>query len=210
MPRLQGHRAGVNNIRPTVECLSTLCVKYVTLYAFSTENWNRPPHEVDGIMEILQEMIDEETDLLHQKGVRLIHLGKQEHLSPQLQKAISRAQEITKDNQGITLNVAFDYGGRAEILEAVKRIISDGIPPEEVDSPLFSRYLYTADIPDPDLIIRTGGELRLSNFLLWQSAYSEYYATYTLWPDFGKREIKEAISAYNQRQRRFGTVTPEA
>ena len=161
-------------------------------------------------MEILNEIIDQETEMLRKRGVRLVHLGKREHLSPQLQKAVSRAQELTKNNQGITLNVAFDYGGRAEILDAVKGIISDGIPPEQLDQALFSRYLYTANIPDPDLIIRTGGELRLSNFLLWQSAYSEYYATSTLWPDFGEMDIEEAISAYTQRQRRFGTVTSEA
>ena len=209
LPRLEGHRVGVSNIRPVLECLATFGVKYVTIFAFSTENWKRPTPEVEGIMEILQEEIHKETEILHQKGVRVIHLGELEHLSPQLQEAVTRAQELTKNNENITLNVAFDYGGRSEILEAVKRIIRDGIAPGQIDETLFSRYLYTANIPDPDLIIRTGGELRLSNFLLWQSAYSEYYATSTLWPDISEWDLEQALIAYSQRQRRFGTVRPE-
>lgn len=209
LPRLEGHRIGVGNIRPVLECLAKFGVKYVTLFAFSTENWKRPAIEVEGIMTILQEEIYKETEILHQKGVRVIHLGETEHLSPQLQQAVANAQDLTKDNEKVILNVAFDYGGRSEILEAVKRLINDCVPIEKIDERLFSRYLYTANIPDPDLIVRTGGELRLSNFLLWQSAYSEYYSTSTLWPDISESDLKRALIAFSQRQRRFGTVTPE-
>ena len=209
LPRLEGHRIGVGNIRPVLECLTKFGVKYVTLFAFSTENWKRPTVEVEGIMRILQEEIHKETEILHKQGVRVIHLGEREHLSPQLQLAVAQAQDLTRNNENVILNVAFDYGGRSEILEAVKHLINDRIPVEQIDETLFSRYLYTANIPDPDLIIRTGGELRLSNFLLWQSAYSEYYATSTLWPDISEPDLERALIAYSQRQRRFGAVTPE-
>jgi undecaprenyl diphosphate synthase len=210
LPRLAGHRAGVDNIRRVLEELARLGVKYVTLYAFSTENWNRPKEEVAGIMELLREVIHEETQALHKRGVRIIHLGRKDRLSPELKEAVNYAQELTKNNTEITLCVAFDYGGRAEVIDAVRRIVRDGVPPEGIDEELFSRYLYTAGLPDPDLVIRTGGELRLSNFLLWQSAYSEYYSTPTLWPDFDGGELEKAIRAYSKRQRRFGTVFPEA
>ena len=209
LPRLEGHRAGVENLRRVLEMLSEYGVKYVTTYAFSTENWNRPPHEVEGIMAILQEVIHRETEALHERGVRIVHIGRSDRLSPELQEATTYAQKLTKDNEALTLSVAFDYGGRAEILEATRQIILDGIPPEQLDEALFSRYLYTAQLPDPDLIIRTGGELRLSNFLLWQSAYSEYYSTPTLWPDLGDADIARAIESYSQRQRRFGTLGPQ-
>ena len=209
LPRLAGHRAGVDNIRPLLESLSNYGVKYVTVYAFSTENWNRPPDEVEGLMIILLEAIHRETLALHERGVRILHLGRTDRLSPELREAVSYAQGLTKDNKRITLSVAFDYGGRAEILEAVKQIVREGISPEQLDEALFSRYLYTAHLPDPDLIIRTGGELRLSNFLLWQSAYSEYYPTPTLWPDLGDEDISRAMESFSHRQRRFGTLEPE-
>jgi undecaprenyl diphosphate synthase len=205
-PRLAGHRAGVGNVRPVLSTLSEYGVEYVTLYAFSTENWNRPPEEVVGLMAILKEAIDRETPALHERGVRILHLGRTGQLSPDLQEALNRAQDLTKANKGITLSVAFDYGGRSEILEAVKRIIREEIPVEELDEYRFSRYLYTANLPDPDLIIRTGGELRLSNFLLWQSAYSEYYHTPTLWPDLGDDDIARAMESFSQRHRRFGAL----
>ena len=209
LPRLEGHKTGVENLRPVLELLSEYGVKYVTIYAFSTENWNRPPPEVEGIMAILQEVIHEETEALHKRGVRIVHIGRTDRLSPELREATTYAQELTKANEALTLSVAFDYGGRAEILEATTQIIRDGIPPEQLDEALFSRYLYTGQLPDPDLIIRTGGELRLSNFLLWQSAYSEYYSTPTLWPDLGDTDIARAIESYSQRQRRFGTLGPQ-
>ena len=209
LPRLEGHRAGVDNIRPVLEALTEYGVRYVTIYAFSTENWNRSPEEVQGLMAILQEAIHRETQILHESGVRILHLGRTDRLSPELREAVSYAQELTKDNSVINLNVAFDYGGRSEILDAVKQLVRDGIRPEQVDESLFARYLYTAHLPDPDLIIRTGGELRLSNFLLWQSAYSEYYPTHSLWPELGSDDIARAIQSFSSRQRRFGTLRPD-
>ena len=206
LPRLAGHREGVDNIRQVVDTLASYGVKYVSLYAFSTENWNRPAPEVEGIMEILGEVIERETQILHEKGVRVLHMGRLDRLSPELRQAIKRAQELTCNNEVVTLSVAFDYGGRGEILQAVKRILIDGVSPEDLDEECFSSYLYTAKLPDPDLIVRTGGELRLSNFFLWQSAYSEYYPTSTLWPDFNEQEVARALEAYSNRQRRFGTI----
>jgi len=207
--RLEGHRAGVSNIHPVLEYLTEYGVKYVTIYAFSTENWNRPRQEVEGLMAILREAIHRETLALHERDVRILHLGRTDRLSPELQEAVADAQELTKNNKSVTLSVAFDYGGRDEILQAVKRIMQDGTPPEQLDEALFGQYLYTAHLPDPDLIIRTGGELRLSNFLLWQSAYSEYYTTPTLWPDLGKADIAMAMESFSHRERRFGTLRPE-
>ena len=209
LPRLVGHKAGVDNIRPVLECLSGYGVNYVTVYAFSTENWNRPSDEVEGLMEILTQAIHQETQALHERGVHIVHVGRADRLSAQLRDAVEYAQDLTRDNQTMTLSVAFDYGGRAEILEAVRRIVSDGIAPELIDEALFSRYLYTSHLPDPDLIIRTAGELRLSNFLLWQSAYSEYYPTPILWPDLGEAELAGAMESFSHRERRFGALQPE-
>ena len=209
LPRLEGHRAGVDNIHPVLEYLAGHRVEYVTVYAFSTENWYRPHEEVEGLMAILQEAIYKETAALHERGVRILHLGRKDRLSPELQKAVTYAQELTKDNEVVTLSVAFDYGGRAEMLEAVRRILRDGVQPGALDEDLFQRYLYTAHLPDPDLIIRTGGEIRLSNFLLWQSAYSEYYTTPTPWPDLGEADLARALESFGQRQRRFGTLQAE-
>ncbi len=209
LPRLAGHRAGVDNIRPVLEALSEYGVKYVTVYAFSTENWNRPHAEVEGLMILLWEAIQRETQALHERGVRILHLGRVDRLSSELQEAVNYAVELTKDNQAMTLSVAFDYGGRSEILEAVKQIMRDGVTSDGLDEALFSDYLYTAHLPDPDLIIRTGGELRLSNFLLWQSAYSEYYPTPTLWPDIGETDIAAAMESFSQRERRFGSLQRE-
>ena len=206
LPRLAGHRAGTENIRRVIECFAEREVKYLTLFAFSTENWSRPQREIKGLLRILEDMLDEETEDLHHKGVRLIHLGRLDRISPQLQQAVRRAIEMTKDNTTITVSIAFDYGGRAEIVDGLRRIIGDGIPPQSINEALLSRYLYTAELPDPDLVIRTGGEMRLSNFLLWQAAYSEYYSTPALWPDFDKEEIEKALVAYAQRERRFGRL----
>ena len=206
LPRLTGHRAGVDNIQPVLQSLARRGVQYVSLYAFSTENWNRPATEVAGLMDILRESIERETQALHEQGVRILHLGRLDRLSRELRESIIQAQEHTRNNQGVTLSVAFDYGGRAEIVEALKNIIRDGLSPDELDEKCIARYLYTSMLPDPDLIIRTGGELRLSNFFLWQTAYSEYYPTPTLWPDLGPEEVGKALEDYSGRQRRFGNI----
>ncbi len=209
LPRLVGHRAGTDNVRRVVEGFDRYQVKYLTLYAFSTENWRRPGIEVSGLLRILAGMIDRETKVLHEKNVRLSHLGKLDDLPPQLQGKVHKALELTGNNTGMTLSIAFDYGGRAEILDAVRRIIKDGVPSEDITESLFSSYLYTADVPEPDLIIRTGGEMRVSNFLIWQAAYSEFYSTPMLWPDFGEKEIEKALVAYSRRERRFGGLKAE-
>lgn len=204
LPRLAGHKAGTDNVQRIVECFDNYGVKYLTLFAFSTENWRRPGEEVSGLFRILAEMIDRETRALHKKNARLRHLGRIDSLDKLLQEKVHNAVELTRNNSGINLSVAFDYGGRAEILDAIRRMMKDSVPPEEVNESLFNRYLYTPDVPEPDLIIRTGGEMRLSNFLIWQAAYSEFYSTTTLWPDFTEAEIEKALVAYSQRERRFG------
>jgi len=204
IPRLEGHRAGALNMNTVIRYLNDYQIKYVTLYGFSTENWNRSQGEVSGLFRLLEGRIKKDTLGLHKSGVRLRHLGRLEELPPGLQQAINRAVELTKNNTGTTLSLAFNYGGRAEILDAVCRLTAEGIPPQNIDEKLFNSYLYTAGLPDVDLLIRTGDELRLSNFLIWQTAYSEYYFTKVLWPDFGKKQIDEALLAYSQRQRRFG------
>ncbi len=204
LPRLEGHRVGAENLSRVIEHLNDYQIKYVTVYTFSTENWNRPQDEVKGLFRLSEEKITRDLPVFRKRGVRFRHLGRLQGLPPSLQQAIKRALELTKNNTGMTLSLAFNYGGRAEILDAVGRIIAEGIPPEKLDEKLFASYLYTADLPDVDLLIRTGDELRLSNFLIWQTAYSEYYFTKVLWPDFGKKEVDKALLAYSQRQRRFG------
>jgi len=210
LPRLAGHKVGVERLQGVLEFLVAKGVKYATVYAFSTENWNRPAEEVQGIMELLSDALQRQTQALHDKNVRVRHFGKSTNLSPTLRQAVANSQSLTKNNTGITLNVAFDYGSRDEILEAVRHILRDGVAADAINETLFTSYLYTAQTPDPDLIIRTGGELRLSNFLLWQSAYSEYYHTPVLWPDLDAGELEKALEAYQRRQRRFGTVSPES
>jgi undecaprenyl diphosphate synthase len=189
-----------------LEYLSEYQIKYVTVYTFSTENWNRPEDEVKGLFNLAAEAIVKDLPRFHQRGVRFRHLGRLQELPKGLQRAINRAVELTQNNTGMTVSLAFNYGGRTEILDTVRRIIAEGIPQKKLDEKLFSRYLYTADLPDVDLLIRTANELRLSNFLLWQAAYAEYYFTKVLWPDFGKKEVDKALLAYSQRQRRFGGV----
>lgn len=206
LPRLEGHQAGVENMRSVIEYFIKLKLKYLTLYGFSTENWKRPEEEIDGLLHLLEEILDKETLKLHNKGVRLRHLGRLDELSPGLQQTINKALELTKNNTGMTLSFAFNYGGRTEILDAVRHIIAEGIPPQSIDEELFDSYLYTAGLPEVDLVIRTAGELRLSNFLMWQAAYSEYYFTKVLWPDFGNKEIDKALLSYSQRRRRFGAL----
>ena len=206
LPRLAGHRAGVKIMRSMIEYLNDYQIKYVTLYGFSTENWNRPEDEVSGLFRVLEERIGKDVPKLHKKGIRVRHLGRLEELPTSLQKSIKNAEELTKNNTGMTLSLAFNYGGHVEIVDAVRRIITEGIPPEKIDEKLFSSYLYTAGLPDVDLLIRTGDELRLSNFLIWQTAYSEYYFTQSLWPDITKEDIDKALLAYSQRERRFGAL----
>jgi undecaprenyl diphosphate synthase len=208
LPRIAGHRAGAENIRRIVESCVRYGVKYLTLYAFSTENWNRPEDEVRGLMAILGEVIERETPKLHAEGVRVCHLGRLDRMSPHLVKAIDKATAKTRDNTGLTLNVCFNYGGRGEIVDAVKKIVASGVPAEQVDESMIGRFLYSNDSPDPDLIIRTAGEQRLSNFLIWQAAYSEYWFTPLYWPDLGKDQFRQALEEYSNRLRKFGK-TPE-
>lgn len=204
LSRMQGHRAGTENIRRVVENFVKYHVEYLTLYAFSTENWRRPEAEVRELMQILSRVIKRETKAMHEKGVRLNHLGRIDRLSERLQNEVRRAVELTKDNKVMTLSVAFDYGGRAEVVNAARLIAREGIDPETIDEELFGSYLYSAGLPDPDLVIRTAGELRISNFLLWQSAYSELYFTPVYWPDFDEEEIRKALIAFSERERTFG------
>jgi undecaprenyl diphosphate synthase len=206
LPRLAGHRAGVRNIHRIARASHDLGVLMLTVYAFSTENWGRPENEVSGLMGIFADASDRETKNLHANGVRVRHVGSMEGVPTHLRRAIERAIELTAANSGLILNVAFNYGGRAEIVEAVRRIVGDGVPVDKIDEDTIAGYLYTADLPDPELLIRTAGEMRLSNFLLWQAAYSEYYATPTLWPDFGAEDLYAAIQAYGARCRKFGKL----
>jgi len=206
LPRLVGHNAGGDNIRPVVKVFADHGVKYLTLYMFSTENWNRPRIEVAGLLSLLARKIDKETQAFHRENIRLVHLGRLDRLSQKLRDKVLGAVELTKNNTGLTLCLAFDYGGRDEIVQAARRIATAGIADDNIDESEFVRHLYTPEIPDPDLVIRTGGESRLSNFLLWETAYSELYFTAVLWPDFGRKEIEEALSEYKRRQRRFGKI----
>lgn len=204
LPRLDGHRVGAENMHRMVEYLNEYPIKYVTLYGFSTENWSRPEEEVKGLFQLLAEFIENTVSEIHQKGIKLRHLGRPDELPEYLQLAIKRAVELTKNNSRMTLSVAFNYGGRAEILDAVRRLLADGVAPQNINEELFASYLYTTDLPNVDLLIRTGDELRLSNFLIWQTTYSEYHFTKVLWPDFGKKDIDRALLSYSRRRRRFG------
>jgi len=206
LPRNEGHRAGVENMRCVLEGAVEFGVKVMTIYAFSTENWARPEEEVRGLLSIFEEVIAREVTELHKNGVKLRHLGTLDGVNDKMKEAVKSAIELTKNNDRITLNIAFNYGGRAEILNAIARMIEDRVAPERLDEKVFESYLYTAGVPDPDLIIRTAGEMRLSNFLIWQAAYAEYYSTPTYWPDFDKQELYKALVAFSQRQRRFGKL----
>lgn len=207
LPRLAGHKAGVTALRRVVECAADENVEMLSVYAFSTENWGRPRTEVDGLMRLFWETIRSDLEKLHRDGVRLRHLGRLQDLSSEIQKAVRASCELTRNNTRIGLNVCFNYGGRAELVDAIRQIIADGREPESITEELIGSYLYTRDLPDPDMVIRTAGEMRVSNFLLWQTAYSEYYATPTLWPDFGREDLRAAIESYQQRQRRFGRLS---
>jgi len=207
LPRLAGHKAGTENLRRVIRTSVEFGIKYLTIYAFSTENWGRPPEEVQGLLHILEDVIDRELAELHKEGVQLRHIGRLERLSPALQEKVLAAIDRTKNNDRLVLSVAFNYGGRDEIVQAIQRIMKDGIQPEQVTDELVSQYLYTAGVPDPDLIIRTSGELRVSNFLIWQGAYAELYSTPVYWPDFDKEEYRRALETFARRDRRYGGVS---
>ncbi len=207
LPRLAGHKAGTENLRRVIRATVEFGIKYLTIYAFSTENWGRPPEEVQGLMHILEDVIDRELNELHEEGVQLRHIGRLERLDPKLQKKVLKAMELTKHNDRLVLNIAWNYGGRDEIVQAIQKMMREGVKPEEVTDELVNQYLYTAGVPDPDLIIRTSGELRISNFLIWQAAYSEWYITSTYWPDFDKEEYRRALETFGQRDRRYGGVS---
>jgi undecaprenyl diphosphate synthase len=209
LPRSAGHRAGVENLRRVLETSVRFGIKILTIYAFSTENWNRPRAEVNILMNLLARALREEVPELHRNGVRLNHIGRLERIPERSRQGVLDAIELTKNNDQLVLNVAFNYGGRAEVVDATKRIIQAGIPADEVTEELFGQYLYTAGQPDPDMIIRTAGELRVSNFLLWQGAYAEYYAAPVYWPDFHEEELYKALVVFNQRERRYGRLPGE-
>jgi undecaprenyl diphosphate synthase len=210
LSRQAGHRAGTENLRRLLKVFVERGVKYVTLYAFSTENWKRPKREINPLLRLIGRVIDRELQSLHENGVRLVHIGSLDPLSDDLRGRICRAMELTKDNSTLTVCVAFNYGSRAEIADAARRMIQDGVAPEDVTEQSFAAYLNTAGLPDPDLVIRTAGEMRLSNFLLWQSAYAEFYATPVYWPDFDEAEVDKALQAYSQRVRNFGGLKDAA
>jgi len=206
LPRLAGHRAGTENLRRVIRACVEFGIQYLTIYAFSTENWGRPKEEVEGLMQIVEDVIDKELDELDKEGVKLRHIGRLEHVNPSLRDKVLQAVEMTKNNTRLNLNIAFNYGGRDEIVCAIRTMLQNGVKPEEVTEQLISQNLFTAGIPDPDLIVRTSGEMRISNFLIWQGAYSEWYVTNSYWPDFDKEELRKALVDYNQRERRFGRL----
>jgi undecaprenyl diphosphate synthase len=209
LPRLAGHRAGVENIRRIVTECAEQGIRYLTIYAFSTENWSRPAPEVQGLMRIFDEFLDRETMNLHKQGAQIRHLGRLDGISETLKRKVREAIELTRNNDRITLAVAFNYGGRSEIVDAVRALIAEGVAPEAVDEHVIAEHLSTRGMPDPDLIIRTSGEWRLSNFLIWQAAYSEYWTTPVFWPDFSPEHLRQALHDYGQRERRFGGLSAE-
>jgi len=208
LPRMAGHRAGTESLRRIINACIEFDIPYLTVYAFSTENWKRPSDEVEGLIQLLGEMLDREIGELHKRGVCIQHIGRLEQLPENLCTKIKQALELTKNNRQLTLTIAWNYGGRDEIVFACQNMLKDGVKPEEVTENLVSQYLFTKNIPDPDLMIRTSGEMRISNFLIWQSAYAEWYFTDTLWPDFDKQSLQEAITAFANRERKFGKRTP--
>ena len=207
LPRSAGHQAGTENLRPVISACVEFGVQYLTIYAFSTENWGRPEDEVQALMHILADVIDRELEQLNEQGVQLRHIGQLERLEPKLREKVLHAVEATRNNKRMVLCVAFNYGGRDEIVCAIRGMMEDGITPDQVTDKLVGHYLFTAGIPDPDLIVRTSGEMRISNFLIWQAAYAEWYVTPTYWPDFDKEELRKAIIAFGERDRRFGKLS---
>ena len=206
LPRMAGHRAGTENLRRVIEACIEFGIRYLTIYAFSTENWGRPQEEVAGLLQILEDVIDRELQELCDQGVQLRHIGRLDRLNPFLRDKVLYAVDFTRHNTRLVLNVAFNYGGRDEIVCAVQRMIADGVEAQAVDDQRISQYLFTAGVPDPDLIIRTSGELRGSNFLIWQGAYSEWYFTPTYWPDFDREALLKALQEFAHRERRYGKL----
>ena len=209
LDRLEGHEAGTENIRRILRHAASRGVKYLTIWAFSTENWRRPEEEVSGLMEILGRALISETEELHRQGAQLRHIGDLTALAPQLQEAVKEAIRLTSDNDRIVLTIAFNYGGRQELIHAAKRMIAEGVDPESITEETFGNYLYMPELPDPDLIIRTSGEYRLSNFLLWQGAYSELFFSPEYWPDFSEADFDDALNNYTHRERRFGATSAQ-
>jgi undecaprenyl diphosphate synthase len=211
LPRVEGHRAGTEAVRDSVETAARMGVGVLTLYAFSMENWKRPANEVGTLMQLLKRYLRSELKTLLDNDIRFRVIGRTEDLSPDIQAELNVAIERTAANHGMLFNVALNYGGRAEIVDAARRAIASGVRPEDLDERRFESFLYTAGQPDPDLLIRTSGEMRVSNYLLWQIAYAEIYVTETLWPDFRRRHLIEAVLAYQKRERRYGGIgTPAA
>jgi undecaprenyl diphosphate synthase len=206
LPRAAGHRAGVEVLTPLLEAAGRVGVKSLTLYAFSTENWTRPEDEIDTLMELFLETARDKVPELNARGARLRFVGRREHLPRSVLEAMREAEALTASNDKLDVYVALNYGGRCEIVDAARRIVAAGLPPEEVDETTFARYLYAPEVPEVDLVIRTSGELRVSNFLLWQIAYAEFYVTDTLWPDFSPEEFLRAIESFAARSRRRGGV----
>jgi undecaprenyl diphosphate synthase len=204
LPRISGHREGVLTMMRMIQYISEYPIKYVTFYGFSTENWNRPEMEVNGIFKLVEHFVDEQLNKIHENNIRIRHIGRIEGLPESLQKAIRKSVDLTANNTGMNLGIAWNYGGRTEILDAIAKMEADPNRTEPQDAKSFSRYLYTGDMPDVDLVIRTANEKRLSNFLIWQTAYSEYHFTDVLWPDFDKKDIDKALIEYSERNRRFG------
>jgi undecaprenyl diphosphate synthase len=208
LPRVEGHRAGIDSVREVVETSARLGIDVLTLYAFSVENWKRPRAEVNTLMLLLKRYIRLELGTLHENDIRFNVIGRPEELSPDVRRELEIGIRQTESNGGMLFNIALNYGGRAEIVDAARRAIAAGVSADDLDERRFGDFLYTAGQPDPDLLIRTSGEMRVSNFLLWQIAYSEIWVTETLWPDFRRRDLLEAIVAYQKRDRRYGGIKP--
>lgn len=208
LPRVEGHRAGIDAVRDAVQTSARIGIPVLTLYAFSVENWKRPRAEVSTLMTLLKRYLRLELETLVKNDIRFKVIGRQEELSRDVREELARAMQNTSANGGMQFNIALNYGGRAEIVDAVRQIVAAGTPPSEIDEKRFAEHLYTAGQPDPDLLIRTSGEMRISNFLLWQIAYSEIWVTDTLWPDFRSRHLLDAVVAYQKRDRRYGGIKP--
>ena len=208
LPRVEGHRAGIESVRETVETAARLGIQVLTLYAFSIENWKRPAAEVSTLMVLLKRYLRSELNTLLKNDIRFRVIGRMEELGRDVQEELKTTMERTSNNGGMLFNIALNYGGRAEIVDAARRAMESGLRPQDLDEEQFAGFLYTAGQPDPDLLIRTSGEMRVSNYLLWQIAYAEIYVTETLWPDFRRRHLLEAVLAYQKRERRYGGINP--
>jgi len=206
-PRLEGHRAGLNAIRRVMTACDDIGIEILSLYAFSTENWTRPRTEVTGLMRLFSQTLDREIAELHEKGVQVRVTGRRDKLSPSLVRKIEQAEGLTRDNRRRVLNLLINYGGRAEIVDAARRLLREGRDPETLEEADIASALYNPDLPDPELIIRTAGEQRISNFLIWEAAYAEFHYTERLWPDFDDADVREAVAAFNRRERKFGGLS---